>query len=370
MNRGPSALERRRRIEAVRAELERAGSDALVAYGNPATPGAVVYLTGYCPIFLDAWCVLTGDACSLVTGPDEYVKSGGDCWLDDRDVTRVHRHESQVAKVLELLGERARRVLIVGDAALSRDDSAALTSCEPHRIVTTSSILDVLRSRKSDEELLLMQDAMKLVDRAALSFAENIRPGILETDLAGQIELAMRRGGLTQAAFPLVLGSGPHSLDMTMLPRGRTIEEGDMVLVDCGARHAGYCSDIARSSVAGAPSPKQLDLLNTVEAMYRQSVEVLRPGVDVRVVQERAAEVARNHGYELRHELGHGIGCDVHEYPTIDSSGDEILIEEGMVIALEPGLYVDHVGGARLENVLHVGASETRELTREAFRLW
>ena len=313
----------------MRAGLEREGFDALIAYGNPATPGAVIYLTGYCPIFADAWCVVTLAACSLVTGADEYVHTGGECWLDERDVARVHRHGSQVARVLELVGGRARGVAVAGSKALSRSSWDAFASSDPSRRFTPSVLLDVLRSRKSDEEIALMQGAMQLADRAAVAFSANVEPGILETELAGQVENAMRAGGLTQPAFPLVLGSGPRSLDMTMLPVTRIIEEGDMVLLDCGARHAGYCSDIARSTVAGTPSAKQVELLNTVERMYRESVDLLRPGIEVRDLQERAAEVARDDGYDLIHELGHGIGCDVHEYPTIDTT-DEVVVEEGV----------------------------------------
>ncbi|MGI0130737.1 MAG: M24 family metallopeptidase, partial [Thermoplasmata archaeon] len=97
---------------------------------------------------------------------------------------------------------------------------------------------------------------------------------------------------------------------------------------------------------------------------------LLRPGVDVRQVQLRAIEVARSAGYELVHELGHGIGCDVHEPPLIDAIPTEVLLEEGMVVAIEPGLYIEGIGGVRLENTILITAEGPSELTSRALASW
>jgi len=152
---------------------------------------------------------------------------------------------------------------------------------------------------------------------------------------------------------------------MTMLPTPRIVESGDMVLLDCGARYSGYSSDIARTTVAGDPSSSQRELLATVRTMYVESRSLLKPGIDVRKISERAHLVARSAGYDFIHALGHGIGCDIHEYPLIDAVPQEINLEEGMVVTIEPGLYVEGLGGARLENTILIGADGPIELSGE-----
>jgi Xaa-Pro aminopeptidase len=346
--------------------MAQGGHQALLAYASPVVPGAVTYLTGYTPIFQDAWCVVTPQSCALVTGPDEYVHTGGECWLDPGDVYRVDRKDDRILHVLRLIGTRVKRVAVAGEAIMPNPLWHALQGAERSRTFESSALLDQLRSRKSRQEVDVMRGACNLTDLAADAFASAIAPGLVETELAGVVETAMRRAGLCQLAFPTVLGSGPRSLDMTMLPTRRVIENGDMVLLDCGARSGGYCSDIARSTVAGEPSEGQLKLLDTVRLMYEESRLLLKPGTDVRKVQQRASDVATEAGFTFVHELGHGVGCDVHEYPLIDAVPSEVLLEEGMVVAIEPGIYVEGIGGARLENTILITAEGPRELTSRA----
>lgn len=374
----PSALkspavsieERTRRLAAGRELLEHEGYEALLVYANPLAPGAVIYLTGYAPIFQHAWCVVTAHSCALVTGPDEYVHTGGECWLDPGDAHRVHRMDDQLRSVLRLLGSTVRRVALAGGSMMPGPLWRALPSTFASVTFESSGLLDQLRSRKSQEEVDVIKEACTMADQAAETFASEVAPGVVETHLAGLVEASMRRVGVGQLAFPTVLGSGPRSLDMTMLPTLRAIEPGDMVLLDCGARARGYCCDIARSTVAGNPSSRQRELLDTVRLMYDESRSLLRPGVDVRQVHLRASEVARSAGYELVHELGHGIGCDVHEPPLIDAIPTEVLLEEGMVVAIEPGLYIEGIGGARLENTILITAEGPSELTSKALVSW
>jgi Xaa-Pro aminopeptidase len=363
---GLSIGERARRLDATRELLEQEGFEALLAYATPIVPGGVTYLTGYTPIFQDAWCVVTSQACALVTGADEYVHTGGECWLDPDDAYRVHRNDDRIQRVVQLLGSKVKRVAVAGDGFMPAPLWRALQDADGSLTFESTDLLSRLRGRKTQQEIDVIRVACSIADQASNAFATAVAPGVTETDLAGLIEASMRRAGLCQLAFPTVLGSGPRSLDLTMLPTLRAIEMGDMVLLDCGARSSGYCSDIARSTVAGDPSARQRDLLDTVRLMYTESRSLLKPGMDVRKVQQGASEVAKSAGYEFIHELGHGVGCDVHEYPPIDALPTEVLLEAGMVVAIEPGLYVEGTGGARMENTILITADGPEELTDRA----
>lgn len=360
-----TAAEYRDRAERVRAALDDAGFDALVAFANTELPGPVSYLTGYSPIFEHAWCVVTKDSIDLVAGPFEHRRFNDHSWLAGEHIRRVKDHPAEVDR---LLGS-ARRVALAGTFTLPAWAERALAAATP-RTLEPSGLLDELRAVKSPAELAAMRAAAHVTDAGTLACREATRAGASEIEIAAAIEAAMRAEGLERILYPPAFGSGERSLDVTILPTDRVLEQGDMLMLDLSARHHGYCGDMARGIVAGEPSAEQARMLQAVLAMYEAGRACIRPGVDVREPHRMCIEVARELGYEYLHETGHGIGTDIHEWPFIDEGDWQIEFAEGMVVCIEPGLYYEGVGGCRIENALEVTAGGTVELNQVRKDLW
>lgn len=360
-----AASEYAARVERVRAALDDAGFDALVSFGNAEIPGPVSYLTGYSPIFEHAWCVVSASSCDLVAGPFEHRHFDDGTWLDR---AHVRRAKDLVAEVDRLLGS-ARRVALAGTFALPAWAERALASASP-RMLEASPLLDELRAIKSPAELDAMRSAARVTDAGTLACRAATRVGTNELEIASAIDAAMRGAGLARFQYPAAFGAGERSLDVTILPADHVLAPGDMLMLDCSARHHGYCGDMARGMVAGEPSAEQVRMLEAVLAMYEAGRAAVRPGVDVREPHRICIEVAREHGYEYLHDTGHGIGTDVHEWPAIDEGDWEIAFAEDMVVCIEPGLYYDGIGGCRIENALHVTAGGAVELNEVRKDLW
>jgi Xaa-Pro aminopeptidase len=358
-----SEPERARRLDAVRTALDVHRLDALLAVGTLELPGAVSWLTGYSTIFSPAWCVVTPERCALVAVDYEYVHTHGETWLDAAD---VHHVADPVATIRRLLGDAAARVGVAGWETLSAPLAHALGDA-----FAPTPLLEQLRVRKSGEEVAALREAARLTDVGTNACVAAARAGgCTEVEAAAALEAAMRAAGLERPQ-PLVLGSGPRSLDVTPQPRAVPIEPGAMVLLDHGARTGGYCADVARAFVAGDPSPAQRRLLDTVHEMYVQAHALLRPGVDGREVHRAAERVAADGGYAYDGQpfTGHSIGADYHEAPLIAADVSFELLP-GMVFAVEPGLYVEGVGGARIENTILVTDAQPDDLTLAPIRLW
>jgi Xaa-Pro aminopeptidase len=179
------------------------------------------------------------------------------------------------------------------------------------------------------------------------------------------MEIAMRRAGADRLAFDMVLASGPRAA----LPHGRatdrTLHAGELVTIDFGAMWNGYCSDCTRTVVLGHADERQSRVYGVVLEALRSSLAMIRPGVVCREVDARARAViaASGFGDAFGHSLGHGVGLDVHEGPRLSPQEDAAL-EPGMVLTVEPGIYLPGWGGVRVEELVVVTEDGCRVLTR------
>ena len=258
------------------------------------------------------------------------------------------------AKALDLhkLGFEAQHVTVAAHSALSKAVDSAIT------LQSTTGIVETLRMRKSPQELTLLRTAAGISSRAFDRVRTVVRPGMRERDVAFLLEQTFRELGAEGAAFETIVASG----DRGALPHARAgdreIAVGDLIVFDFGARAAGYCADISRTVVVGTPSPEQERALETVRAAQAASIKAMRPGTTGREVDE----IARKAVVEVvgdadcfGHGLGHGVGLEVHERPILNPR-DTTVLEPGMVITNEPGLYRPGWGGVRLEEMVAVTA--------------
>jgi Xaa-Pro aminopeptidase/Xaa-Pro dipeptidase len=178
-----------------------------------------------------------------------------------------------------------------------------------------------------------------------------LRPGLTEQDAALELEVSMRRAGAERVAFDTVLASGPRSA----LPHGRATNRrmvaGDLVTLDFGAVSTGYCSDCTRTVVLTAADDRQRGIYDVVLAAQRQALATIRAGVSCRDVDASARTViaAAGFGEAFGHSLGHGLGLEVHEGPRL-APQEEAILEPGMVLTVEPGIYLPGWGGVRIED--------------------
>ncbi len=227
-----------------------------------------------------------------------------------------------------------------------------------------------LRIRKDAEELERLRKAIAI---AAESLAHTLglaREGVREVELALELEFAMRRRGAERIAFDTIVASGVRSA----LPHGRASEKrllaGEFLTIDYGARYQGYNSDETWTGIVGEPTTEQRKIFGIVKEAHDAGIAAVRPGVKASEVDAAARRIidAAGYGRYFGHGTGHGIGLAVHEAPAVNTTGS-IVLEPGMVITVEPGIYLPGWGGVRLEDMVLVTETGGEVITRTSKEL-
>lgn len=266
-------------------------------------------------------------------------------------------------RLIELLPERLKgaRVERLGIEAKTmpvaeRDDLS--DKLEETTLVRTSGLVEDLRRMKDDGEIELIKQAVAVADEALAWIIERLAPGQLERDVALEVEVKMRQMGAEAVSFEPIVGSGPLSAHIHHSPTERSLEKGDLVLLDFGCRWEGYCSDLTRTVVLGPATEQQRDLYALVLAAQTAGIEATRAGADGRDVDASARTLIADAGYGERfgHGLGHGVGLDIHEAPRLHRTSEDTLVA-GNVVTAEPGIYVSDLGGIRIEDCVVVTES-------------
>ncbi len=227
--------------------------------------------------------------------------------------------------------------------------------------ISTTDLIEHLRSVKDPAELDLLEDAFKLARKAFLIFKRQLRPGLSEIEAAGMLEYELRRLGGEGVSFDTIVASGPRS----SLPHGtatsKKLRRGEVVLIDFGTRRRDYCSDLTRLELL--PGARKPDIYGIVREAQQAAIEKTRPGVLSSDIDTAARDVICRAGYGefFGHSTGHGLGMEVHEKPVI-SSRRPSEIREGMVFTIEPGIYLPGRIGARIEDVVVVTRNGCRLL--------
>jgi len=187
-----------------------------------------------------------------------------------------------------------------------------------------------------------------------------IRPGLTERQLAAALDRRMVDLGAERPAFDTIVASGPNGAIPHHAPTDRPMRRGDLITMDFGALYGGYHADMTRTVALGEPAGWQREIYELVAAAQRSGIQAARPGADVADVDAAARDMIRDagHGEHFQHGLGHGVGLEVHEAPTI-GYGRTGKLADRVPITVEPGVYVPGRGGVRIEDVLVVGADGT-----------
>jgi len=270
-------------------------------------------------------------------------------------------------RLFKLLPDHAG-VVVVGYEAhiLTARESAKLADpSRPWVFRPADELVEALRAVKCPEEVAAIRAAGTVATEALAETVRQVRAGQTELEVAAVLEGALRRRGSEWYAFPTIVASGPRSA----LPHARTgtrvIAPGEYLLLDFGAVVEGYCSDVTRTFVVGAPpTARQAEVYGVVQRAQHAALKGLRAGLSGRQGDALARDViaAAGHGESFGHSLGHGVGLEVHEAPRLAQTADEALVP-GAVVTVEPGVYLEGWGGVRIEDDVVLGEGGATTLT-------
>ena len=234
-------------------------------------------------------------------------------------------------------------------------------------------LVERLRIIKVPGEIDTLRRALSIAEAAFTACTARIKPGMTEKELAWIMEKEMREAGAEGLSFPTIVAGGPNSALPHAIPGDRPIRAGEPLLFDWGARLDGYCSDISRTVVIGAPDAAFDRVFQTVLEAQHRAIDSIRAGVSSRTVDGIARDYIDKQGFggKFGHGLGHGTGLAIHEAPRLSPLKDTVL-EAGMVTTVEPGIYLNDWGGVRLENMVVVredGAEVLNRLDPAAWRI-
>lgn len=231
-------------------------------------------------------------------------------------------------------------------------------------LVPVSGVIEKLRLIKSESEIKILKEAAHIADAAFNHILSFIKPGMAELAVSNELEFFMRKHGAASSSFDIIVASGYRSA----LPHGvatdKLIESGELVTLDFGAYYKGYCSDITRTVAVGEPSEELKNIYNIVLQAQLKGLHGIKPGLTGRQADALTRDYITEQGYGdyFGHSTGHGLGMEVHEMPGLSARSD-VILEPGMVVTVEPGIYIAGLGGVRIEDDTVITKDGNEKLT-------
>ncbi len=236
---------------------------------------------------------------------------------------------------------------------------------ESAKLVPISGLVEELRMIKDANEIQLLGEAAEIADAAFKHITEYIRPGLTELDVANELEFFMRKQGAISSSFDTIVASGYRSA----LPHGvaseKKLKTGELVTLDYGAYYQGYCSDITRTLAIGEIDGQLRTIYDTVLEAQLRGMRGIKAGMTGKEADSLTRDYITEKGFgeNFGHSTGHGLGMEVHEGPGL-SAKSETVLKPGMVVTVEPGIYVSGLGGTRIEDDILITAEGNRSFTK------
>jgi Xaa-Pro aminopeptidase len=339
------------RRERARQQVAEAGADAALITAGP----NVRYLTGLASSNAALLLLASGPAV-LATDSRYALAAQRDC----PDLELVIERFIEPRLAVEMTS-RALRTVAFEAHEMSVERHAELAAAAAGiATVPFGRKIEQLRTAKDPSELELLAAACRISAQAIADVFALIRPGLTERQLAAALDRRMVDLGAEHPAFDTIVASGPNGAVPHHAPTDRPMRRGDLVTMDFGALYGGYHADMTRTIALDEPDGWQREIYDLVAAAQRAGIEAARPGADVADVDAAARDLIRDagHGEHFGHGLGHGVGLEVHEAPTIGYSRTGKLAAR-VPVTVEPGVYLPGRGGVRIEDVVVVGADGT-----------
>lgn len=341
------------RLQALRDRLAEAQLAAILVHSPP----NVHYLTGF-----------RGEGQLVVTADRAVVASDTRYKLEAESLPEgiecVFHPDGHFAGSVEALQQAAPPVVAFETESLVHARYAELGEKLPDSTLQpVKRWVEDLRVLKDEGEIALIREAARRVDEALAVFIARLEPGRSERELALELEIELVRAG-TEKSFAIIMASGPSAAAPHAVPGERLLQDGDLLKIDVGGKFENYCSDLTRTYCLGEGSERFAEVYGAVLAAQEAALAAAGPGVGGAELDQVAREVivAAGHGEHFTHGLGHGVGLQVHEAPRVSSRSEDTLAP-GMVVTIEPGIYLPGWGGVRIEDMVLITESGCELLT-------
>jgi len=346
-----SAYAKRRRK--VRDWLQANGVDAILV----TSAANVRYLSG----FGGEGMVVIGTDAVLCTDRRYEIEAGA---VPGRVKVQLHPG-GHLGGVIEALNStKAKRVAFEAESTLYSSYENLTARLDGIETVPVRGVIEQLRAVKDRTEVDAIRRAAAIMDKSLQQMASCLEPGMTEREVALDLDRATILAGSEGMAFDTIAAFGPSAAHPHAVPGARKLKLGHMVKIDCGARVDGYCSDITRTYIVGTPGDQLRQIYQAVFDAQWAACEAAKPGMNCRDLDAVARDIITQRGFgeQFGHGLGHGVGLQVHELPRVSSRSEDVL-KPGMVVTIEPGIYIEGFGGVRIEDTVVITRSGCEPLT-------
>ena len=355
----------RSRIHRLRLSFSALNADALLVTHLP----NIRYLCGFTG---SAGILLVEHARATLFTDSRYTLQARQEVYDASTAIAAHGLIRAVAEALK--GRRGAIRLGIAPAQVTVAQKTALQLAAGARVrwLAAPDLIERLRAVKDPDELARMRQSARLISDVWTASVRQIKPGVSELAVAAEIERSMKLQGASGPSFETIVASGPRSAWPHARPTPKLLRKNELVVLDQGAILRDYCSDMTRTVFLGRSSVgARAGVRNKVRSLYAAVLEAqeaamaaIRPGISAASVDVAARKVFKRLGLEryFTHSTGHGLGLEIHEMPRL-GRGEETLLEAGMVVTVEPGVYVERLGGIRIEDEVLVTSQGAEVLT-------
>ncbi len=265
--------------------------------------------------------------------------------------------------VRESVGELSKTVGIEAKALSYYRYNSLLEFFPGVQVVDVQPFINKQRMKKSKEEIVKLLTAIEIIEKVLEEGIKKVKIGMSESEFTAELEFLMRKFGADGPSFSTIVLSGEKAALPHGSPGERKFQKGDYLLIDFGVIKDGYCSDITRTFIIGEASEQQKEIYDIVLQSNEAGINAVLAGVPVKTFDIEARNVIINSGYGeyFNNRVGHGLGIELHEEPSIHEKNEQIA-EAGLVFTIEPGIYIPNVGGVRIEDTVYINEDGKAEV--------
>lgn len=318
----------------------------------------IMWLTGFLGVFDSepAHVVLITQNCVLLHTDSRYSTAlraraqGTEFEIDDSKASFPDVLNAFVDQHCDEFYDTGALVVGIEDTILLREWECLQADCA-YALHITTNLIEQLRAEKDNDEIEAFRQAQAITDQAFAYIITHMNVGMTELEVQRELDRVMFALGADALAFDTIVATGAHAASPHAQPTDALLCEGDAVVMDFGAKKNGYCSDMTRTVFMGEPNPTLQRAWRALRAANETCEAMISEGVQASDVHAMAEEILADHGFGgcMGHSLGHGVGIDIHELPTLSSANTNDLLQ-GNVVTVEPGIYVEGEFGMRLED--------------------
>ncbi|WP_150270728.1 M24 family metallopeptidase [Paenibacillus tepidiphilus] len=347
-----------KRISKLRTVLQEQGLDAMLITSGINRR----YLSGFTGS--SGYVLVTGDESYLLTD-FRYMTQAPEQAKGLKVVEHGAKFIDTVRELLPVSGDL--RIGFEQDDVTFSAYTAYAEALQPAVLVPVSKAVENLRMFKDEEELAVMQRAADLADKTFRHILNVVKPGMTERDVDLEMEFFMRSHGATASSFDTIVASGERSAMPHGVASSRVIQGNELITFDFGALLDGYCSDLTRTIAVGTPDPKLKEIYDIVLEAQLHALANIKPGMTGRECDALTRDIITRYGYGeyFGHSTGHGLGMEVHEWPRLSKLSDDVM-KPGMVVTVEPGIYLAGLGGVRIEDDIVITETGIQLLTHSS----